>query len=147
MKTNQTETTTDIAALPANQEQTELQNQTVPTAPTEPEQPDTTERSEAATPTVPTEPTEPSVPTEPSAATTAPSAATAPSTATEQPTEPERIIFTQSEVAKLVDEAYLRGKNEAIKAKILEETATRIDTAAETTPGLESIFTFREKVW
>jgi hypothetical protein len=134
MKTNQTETTTDIAALPANQEQTELQNQTVPTAPTEPEQPDNMERSEAATPTVPTEPTEPSTPTESSAA-------------TEQPAEPDTIIFTQSEVAKLVDEAYLRGKNEAIKAKILEETATRIDNAAETTPGLESIFTFREKVW
>ncbi len=140
MKTNQTETTTDIAALPANQEQTELQNQTEPTAPTEPEQPDTTERSEAATPTEQTEPTEPSTPTEHSAA-------TEPSAATEQPAEPDPIIFTQSEVAKLVDEAYLRGKNEAIKAKILEETATRIDTAAETTPGLESIFTFREKVW
>jgi len=153
MKTNPTET------MPKNDEQFESLNQAEPANQVElPNSPDSSAnpqpagRSEApsALPEVSelAEPSEPSMPN--STAPTfsdlaAPSASDPAASSALDPSDPP--LFTQSEVTRLVDEAYLRGKNEAIKAKILEETATRIDTATETTPGLESIFTFREKIW
>jgi hypothetical protein len=166
MKTNPTET------MPKNDEQFESLNQAEPANQVElPNSPDSSanpqpadlseapsalpEVSELAEPSMPdsTAPTssdplalsasDPAAPTSSDLA--APSASDPAASSASDPSDPP--LFTQSEVTRLVDEAYLRGKNEAIKAKILEETATRIDTATETTPGLESIFTFREKIW
>lgn len=55
--------------------------------------------------------------------------------------------FSQEEVDRLVNEAYLRGKNEAIEARILADSATVLPDFDDEDTDLASVFSFRESVW
>lgn len=61
---------------------------------------------------------------------------------TEMTPQPE---FTREEMERREQEAYLRGRNEAVEAKVASELHTEIPTDPE--PGIESIFHFRESIW
>lgn len=54
-------------------------------------------------------------------------------------------LIPVSETERREQEAYLRGRNEAVEAKIVSELHTHIPNNQE--PGIESIFSFRESVW
>ena len=56
-------------------------------------------------------------------------------------------VYSEDDVQKLIEEAYLKGKNEAVKAQIGRDTAMRSDDASRRQVGLERYFIGRASVW
>ena len=56
-------------------------------------------------------------------------------------------MYSEEDMQKLVEEAYLRGKNEAVKAQIEKDTAMRADASSRRQGGLERYFIGRASVW
>lgn len=56
-------------------------------------------------------------------------------------------VYSEEDMQKLVEEAYLRGKNEAVKAQIERDTAMRSDDSSRRHVGLERYFIGRASVW
>ncbi len=56
-------------------------------------------------------------------------------------------VYSEDDVQKLIEEAYLKGKNEAVKAQIGRDTAMCSDDASRRQVGLERYFVGRASVW
>lgn len=56
-------------------------------------------------------------------------------------------MYSEDDVQKLIEEAYLKGKNEAVKAQIGRDTAMCSDDASRRRVGLERYFVGRASVW
>jgi len=54
--------------------------------------------------------------------------------------------LSPSEVKALEDAAYLRGRNEAIEARMAEECLPK-EPDNDSLPGIDEIFHFRKSVW
>ena len=56
-------------------------------------------------------------------------------------------MYSENDVQKLIDEAYLKGKNEAVKAQIGRDRAMHSDDVSRRQVGLERYFVGRASVW
>ena len=56
-------------------------------------------------------------------------------------------VYSEEDMQKLVEEAYLKGKNEAVKVQIERDTAMRSDDSSRRHVGLERYFIGRASVW